>query len=82
MRIPYSRKLSRDKTFANQAKNKISRKKLSRFAQCGLRYIEAHVTDKHFADKTFADCHKNAKFAKVFSLESFRLYGSNLPGGF
>ena len=33
------------------------------------------MTDKHFADKTFADCHKNAKFAKVFSLESFRLYG-------
>ena len=40
-----------------------------------MRYIEAHVTKKHFADKTFADCHKNAEFAKVFSLESFRLYG-------
>ena len=30
------------------------------------------------ADKTFADCHKNAKFAKVFSLESFRLYGRSI----
>ena len=32
------------------------------------------MTEKHFTDKTFADCHKNATFAKVFSLESFRLY--------
>ena len=32
------------------------------------------MTEKHFADKAIADCHKNAKFAKVFSLESFRLY--------
>ena len=32
--------------------------------------IEAHVTE--IADKTFVDCHKHAK---VFSLESFRLYG-------
>ena len=37
------------------------------------------MTEKHFADKTFADCHKNAKFAKVFSLKSFRLYGMPMP---
>ena len=36
---------------------------------------EKQFADKTFADKTFEDCHKNAKFAKVFSLESFRLYG-------
>ena len=29
----------------------------------------------YFAEKTFAYSHKNAKFAKVFSLESFPLYG-------
>ena len=34
------------------------------------------MTEKHFANKTFTDCHNNAKFAKVLSLESFRLYGS------
>ena len=28
-----------------------------------------------FAEKTFADRHKTVKFAKLFSLESFPLYG-------
>ena len=29
----------------------------------------------NFTEKTFANSHKTAKFAKVFSLESFPLYG-------
>ena len=29
------------------------------------------MTDKHFADKTFADCHKNAKFAEGFLPRKF-----------
>ena len=33
------------------------------------------MTEKHFADKTFVDCHKNAK---VFSLEGFWLYGMRI----
>ena len=33
------------------------------------------------AEKTFADRHKTAKFTKVFSLESFPLYGIiRVPG--
>ena len=34
------------------------------------------TTPPNFAEKTYANSHKkNAKFAKVFSLESFQLYG-------
>ena len=33
------------------------------------------ATPSNFAEKTFANSHKTAKFAKVFSLESFPLYG-------
>ena len=32
----------------------------------------------NFEKKTFVNSHKTAKFAKVFSLESFPLYGSVL----
>ena len=32
----------------------------------------------NFTEKTFANSHKTAKFAKVFSLESFPLYGISL----
>ena len=32
----------------------------------------------NFAEKTFANGPKTSKFAKVFSLESFRLYGIHL----
>ena len=34
------------------------------------------TTPPNFVEKTFTDNHKTAKFAKVFSLESFPLYGS------
>ena len=33
------------------------------------------ATPPNFAEKTFANRHKTVKFAKVFSLESFPLYG-------
>ena len=34
------------------------------------------VTPPNFAEKTFANSHKNTKFVKVFFLESFLLYGT------
>ena len=34
------------------------------------------ATPPNFSDKTFANCHKTAKFMKVFSLESFPLYST------
>ena len=46
--IPYSRNISREKTFANW----------------------------YFIEKNRISRHKRAKFAKVFSLESFTLYGT------
>ena len=33
------------------------------------------ATPPNFVEKTFTNGHKTAKFAKVFSLESFPLYG-------
>jgi len=36
----------------------------------------------NFMEKTFADSHKTAKFVKVFSLESFPLYGILSAGQF
>ena len=69
--IPYSGNLSREKTFANLWKNVISWRKLS-WIVC------LYLLCQTIAEKTFADRHKTAKFAKVFSLESFPLYGTNL----
>ena len=37
--------------------------------------VPKDATPPNFAEKTFTNCHKTAKFAKVFSLESFPLYG-------
>ena len=45
------------------------------FADCSLLQPKV-ATPPNFAEKTFANSHKIAKFAKVFSLESFPLYGS------
>ena len=40
--------------------------------------VTSHVTTAYnFAEKTFANWLQTAKFAKVFSLESFPLYGIN-----
>ena len=61
-KVPYSRKLSREKTFANWWKIQFSR--IAHF--CSAK----DAMPPNFAEKTFA-C-----FAKVFSLESFPLYGT------
>ena len=37
------------------------------------------ATPPYFAEKTFANSHKTSKFAKVFFLKSFKLYGISLP---
>ena len=71
--MPYSGKLSRKKTFAKWWKIQFSRRKLSRIA----RFY--HAKGRHapnFEEKTFVYSHKTTKFAKVFSLESFPLYGN------
>ena len=51
-----------------------------RFSQKKLSRIAAFAAQKdamppNFAEKTFANSHKTAKFTKLFSLESFPLYG-------
>ena len=71
-RVPYSGKVSREKTFAKTTSTKIS------FRGCILyRYrLRAHAM---FAKKTFTNELRSAKFAKVFSLESFPLYGRSDP---
>jgi len=44
------------------------------FAEC-LLVLPKDTTSPNFAEKTFAKSHKISKFTKVFSLESFPLYG-------
>ena len=69
--IPYSGKLSREKTFADWRKYDIRGENFR-----GLLAFAApkDATPPNFAEKTFANSHKTAKSAKVFSLESFPLY--------
>ena len=68
---------------------KLLRKKLSRIVEKydfhgenfhGLLACAApkDATPQNFAEKTFTNSHKTTKFAKVFSLESFPLYGTYL----
>ena len=48
------------------------------FADCSLVLPIVPLEDatpSNFAEKTFANSHKTSKFVKVFSLESFPLYG-------
>ena len=44
------------------------------FAEC-LLLLPKDTMSPNFAEKTFAKSHKISKFTKVFSLESFPLYG-------
>ena len=74
MYIAYSGNLSREKTFLDWWKNGISQNKLSWIARSFTMYCRPSL--KTMAEETFADRHKTAKFAKVFSLESFPLYGN------
>ena len=70
--VPYSGKLSREKTFMNWWKIRFSQTKLLRIVRL-CRAKEFHAPN--FREKTFANSHKTAKFAKVFSFKSFLLYG-------
>ena len=45
------------------------------FADCSLLLRQRMPCLPNFMEKTFANHHKTTKFAKVFSLESFPLYG-------
>ena len=59
--------------FHELVKIRFSQRKLSRIAHfCSTK---EHHTPK-FHGENFHDSHKVAKFAKVFSLESFLLYGT------
>ena len=69
--IPYSRKLSKEKTFANWWTMQFLLRKFSRIAR--FCHAKGHHTP-NFAEKNFVYSHKTAKFTKVFSLESFLLY--------
>ena len=70
--IPYSRKLSREKTFANwwkNQKNRFSQRKLSRIARlCRAK----DATPPNFAEKTFTNSHKTAKFTKVWKFPAIQ----------
>ena len=69
--IPYSVKLSREKLSRIGDKYDLCGKKLS---PIGRMCRAKGATPPNFAEKTFANSHKTAKFAKVFSLESFPIY--------
>ena len=69
LRLSYSGKLSREKTFA-----RISEK----YDFCGENFhrlltfaVPKDTPPQNFAEKMFTNSHKTVKFAKVFSLESF-----------
>ena len=47
------------------------------FADCSL-VLQKDATVPNFVEKAFAISHKTLKFAKVFSLKSFLLYGTAL----
>ena len=59
--LPYSGKLSIEKTFANWWKIRFSRRKPSGFCRATT----------NFAEKTFVNSHKTAKFARKFSTSKF-----------
>ena len=69
--VPYSRKLSRKKTFANWWNLRFSQRKLSQIVH--FSHAKGHHAPK-FHRETFASSHKTVKFVKVFSLQSFLLY--------
>ena len=71
MCLPYSGELSRKKTFANWWKIRFSQRRL---VDCSL-VLPKDTTPPNFMEKSFMNSHKTLKFAKVFSLKSFPLYG-------
>ena len=67
-RVPYSGKLSREKTFAKYDFYGENFRGILTFA------MPKDITPPNFIKRNFVNSHKTAKFAKVFSLESFPLY--------
>ena len=45
------------------------------FVDCSLVLLPKDAMPPNFTEKTFANSYKILKFAEVFSLESFPLYG-------
>ena len=68
--ILYSGKLSREKTFADWWKYD--------FRGENFRGLLTFATPPNFTEKTFTNSHKTTKSSKVFSLESFPLYGRKI----
>ena len=68
--LPYSRKLSRELTFANPPKNHFNGINFREFYHLAILY-----RIYNFANFIFANLKKIMKRAKVIGLESFRLYG-------
>ena len=71
LQLPYSGKLSREKTFANWWKIRFLRRKLSWIVTFAA---PKDATPPNIMEKTFINSHQTVKFAKVFFLESFLLY--------
>ena len=62
--LPYSRNLLWEKTFVNRGKKIFVENTFTK-----------NATPPNFMEKTSTNGHKTLKFTKVFSLESFLLYG-------
>ena len=78
--LEHSKKLSREKTFTRFGRNKIFTEKTfveKTFTDCSLVSLPKDAIPPNFAEKTFTNSCKTSKFAKVFSLGSFPLYGSS-----
>ena len=76
--VPYSGKLSQEKTFVNWwtfCRENFHRL-LAGAANCTT---EGHHASK-LVEKTFTNSHETSKFAKVFSLESFLLHQYHVAG--
>ena len=68
-----SGKISREKSFVNINDEKYGFHR-ENFRILLTFAVPKDATPPNFAEKTFVNSHKTAKFTKVFSLESFPLY--------
>ena len=70
--VPYSGKLFERENFHKLVKKTIFAGKI--FMDCSL-LLPTDAMPPNLTEKTFVNSHKTVKFAKVFLLESFPLYG-------
>ena len=73
--LPHTRKLSREKTFTNWWKIWFSWRKLLRIVP--FCWANGRHAPK-YRRENFTNSHKTVKFAQVFFLEGFQLYGANM----